>query len=182
MSAPSSKTPVAAEIRAHARGLTETKRMAFIRDAINAKDKACVAALLSTPAYLSGLSKEQADLTSKMAEETFAQIESAQLRAAEHRVAEVLARLPTKPGPFARVPNRPALSPPREGTQRARCIALMLRPEGASYDEIVAVVLAHSKECKVAQRVCDIIGLTHKANGYGVRTSDDGERIYAYEQ
>lgn len=103
---------------------------------------------------------------------------------AERRVAEMLARLPAKPGPFARVPNRPALtplSPPREGTQRARCIALMLRPEGASYDEIVAVVLAHSREGNVAQRVRDIIGLAHKAHGYGVRASDDGERIFANE-
>lgn len=87
LSDPSAKTQVAAEIRAHAKGLTDTKRMAFIRDAINAKDKASVAALLSAPAYLSGLSKEQADVARKMAEETFAQVESAQLHAAE-RVLE----------------------------------------------------------------------------------------------
>jgi len=103
---------------------------------------------------------------------------------AERRVAEMLARLPAKPGPFARVPSRPALSPlspPREGTQRARCIALMLRPEGASYDEIVAVVLAHSREGNVPQRVRDIIGLAHKAHGYGIRTSEFGTKIHAFQ-
>jgi hypothetical protein len=96
LSDPSAKTPVAAEIRAHAKGLTDTKRMAFIRDAINVKDKASVAALLSAPAYLSGLSTEQADVARKMAEETFAQVESAQLHAAEkvlERVREAGAQL-----------------------------------------------------------------------------------------
>jgi len=111
LSDPSTKTPVAAEIRAHAKGLTDTKRMAFIRDAINAKDKASVAALLSAPAYLSGLSKEQADLTRKMAEETFAQVESAQLHAAEkvlERVREAGGQLMAFYGEITTLKNTPA--------------------------------------------------------------------------
>ena len=102
---------------------------------------------------------------------------------AERRAAELLARLEPKSGPFSRTPARAPLaelSPPREGTQRAQCNGLMLRPAGASYAEIVAVVLAFSKKGNVSQRVRDIIGLAHKAHGYGIRTTDDGERIYAF--
>ncbi|MEH6695001.1 MAG: hypothetical protein V7675_08150 [Hyphomonas sp.] len=102
---------------------------------------------------------------------------------AERRVAEMLARLKLISGPFSRTPARvplAELSPPREGTQRAQCIALMLRPEGADYGEIVAVVLAHSKKGNVSQRVRDIVGLTHKVHGYGVRCAEDGSRIFAF--
>lgn len=103
---------------------------------------------------------------------------------AERRVAALLARLQPERGPFSRVPARdplPKLSPPREGTQRARCIGLMLRPRGATYAELVAAVRAHSEEGNVAQRVRDIIGLAHKAHGYGIWTSNAEVKIHVFQ-
>jgi hypothetical protein len=79
---PTVNTPLAVEIRAHAKSLTESRRVAFIQEAAKGKDRATLAALLAGPAYLSGMSKEQADLARALAEEAFAPQESAQLRAA----------------------------------------------------------------------------------------------------
>ena len=102
---------------------------------------------------------------------------------AERRVAALLARLQPARGPFSRTPARAPLaklSPPREGTQRAQCIALMLRPRGATHAELEAVVRAFSAEGNVAQRIRDIIGLAHKAHGYGVRPSADGQTVRVF--
>lgn len=79
---PAVNKPVAVEIRAHAKSLTESKRVAFIQEAAKNKDRATLASLLAGPAYLSGMSREQADLARTLAEEVFAPVEGAQLRAA----------------------------------------------------------------------------------------------------
>ncbi len=83
LSDPATQKPVAVEIRAHAKSLTDSKRVAFITDAAKNKDRVTLAALLAGPAYLSGMSKEQAELARNVAEEAFAPQESAQLRAAK---------------------------------------------------------------------------------------------------
>lgn len=83
LSDPSTQKPVAVEIRAHAKSLTDSQRVAFVQEAGKNKDRVTLAALLAGPPYLSGMSKEQADLARNVAEEAFAPRESAQLRAAK---------------------------------------------------------------------------------------------------
>jgi len=83
--------PVAVEIRAHAKSLTDTKRMKFISDAAQSGDKATLASLLAAYAYLSGMTPEQANLAQTLAQDRFAPVESAQLAAAN----KVLERLRT---------------------------------------------------------------------------------------
>jgi hypothetical protein len=84
---PSVNKPVAVEIRAHAKSLSDSARIKFISDAASAGDKATLASLLAAPAYLSGLTTEQASLARKLAQDKFAPVESAQLTAA-HDVLE----------------------------------------------------------------------------------------------
>ena len=51
-----------AEIRAHARGLTESERRSFVGDAIDAADMKTIGAVLGAPHYLSGLNVAERDL------------------------------------------------------------------------------------------------------------------------
>jgi hypothetical protein len=49
---------IAAEVRAHAKGLTTENRVALVRHAINSGDEVTITAVLGGPSYLSGLSDE----------------------------------------------------------------------------------------------------------------------------
>ena len=97
---PGRKTPVglsvATEIRAHVKGLSDTKRSSFAYAAVEAGDKQTVAALLHAPAYLSGLTDKQMTALRQRAAYAFAPTESAQLEAvskASNMVAAAGSRL-----------------------------------------------------------------------------------------
>lgn len=63
------------EVRAYVRGLPETQRFTFIKQAVDSGDLRTVAAVLHSPAYLSGLSREHHDLMRGLAEAKFAPTE-----------------------------------------------------------------------------------------------------------
>lgn len=60
------------EIRSYVRGLSETERLSFVRTAINQGDLRTVAAVLHSPAYLSGLDASTQQLLRGFAEHKFA--------------------------------------------------------------------------------------------------------------
>lgn len=99
---------------------------------------------------------------------------------AERRVAALLARLRPSRGPFARVPAPSRSSRRRERAPSApAALGSCSAPGGGSYAELEAEVRAHSEVGNVAQRIRDIIGLAHKAHGYGIEPSADGQRVQA---
>lgn len=83
---PNAQTPagvaLASEVRAHLRGMDKAKRAAFVSERVEAGDLSTVAAMLSAPAYLSGLGADEVGVVRKLAERKFAPVESAALASA----------------------------------------------------------------------------------------------------
>lgn len=91
---PAAATPqgiaIAQEVRAHFRALGADERHAFLSAAVEAGDRRTVAALLSAPPYLSGMTPEVAASLRSRAADRWAPVESAQARALERAVDRVI--------------------------------------------------------------------------------------------
>lgn len=76
----SDKTPLAAEIRSHAKGIkTGDDRLSFVLSLVAGNKRQDVAAILAAPSYLSGLTDAQHALIREAAATTFAPTEYRQL-------------------------------------------------------------------------------------------------------
>jgi hypothetical protein len=82
---------LAAEVRAHAKGLPDAKRWAFVAEAIEAGDLPTVAAILAAPPFLSGLSARQGANAREAAARRLAPIPYGQLVATEKVIDRVRA-------------------------------------------------------------------------------------------
>jgi hypothetical protein len=90
---PARKTPegltLAAEVRSHIKGLSDKIRMRFVIDAIEASDKATVAAVLHAQPFLSGLDSAALGMLRERAASKFAPVDSAQLGATTAAIKHV---------------------------------------------------------------------------------------------
>lgn len=87
---------VATEIRGYVKGLPDAKRTAFAHAAVEAGDKATVAAILHAPAYLSGFTDKHLATLRQRAAAAFAPVDNAQreaVRDASDKVAAAGSRL-----------------------------------------------------------------------------------------
>jgi hypothetical protein len=90
---PDAKTPtgiaLAAEVRGHVKALSKAQRVQFVLQAIEAGDKATATAVLSGPAYLSGLEPAALEMVRSSAAAKFAPVDHAQAVAADKVIAHV---------------------------------------------------------------------------------------------
>jgi len=80
---------VHAEIRAHLKGLSDSKRVSWLMSAAKRGDKATMHAILSAPAFLSGLTEEQVALARNEAARAVAAQDFEQLQALQNVIAAV---------------------------------------------------------------------------------------------
>jgi hypothetical protein len=81
--------PLAAEVRSHIKGLSDKTRMKFVVDAIEANDKATVAAVLHAQSFLSGLDNTALGMLRERSAAKFAPVDSAQLAATTAAIEHV---------------------------------------------------------------------------------------------
>ena len=74
---------IAAEIRAHAKGLTTGERMKFVQSAIKDGDQRTATAILGAPAYLSGLDRGMQTTLTRIYHEHHEPMKAKRLRAAQ---------------------------------------------------------------------------------------------------
>jgi hypothetical protein len=86
---PITKTVVATEVRAHFKAMKPDQRISFAVAAIESGDKATIAALLSAPAYLSGLDAKSHTFLRERSASKFAPTDHAQLGAANDVLTKV---------------------------------------------------------------------------------------------
>jgi hypothetical protein len=84
--------PIAAEVRAHMRAMSETDRTAFIMRAIDSGDTTTVESVLGAPSYLSGLRAEAQAALLRMYHEKAAPDEAARLKVMKAALALLGAR------------------------------------------------------------------------------------------
>jgi hypothetical protein len=82
-------TALAAEVRSHFKGRGK-RAMLELNNAIARGDRASVAAVLSAPAFLSGLDNEQQQAARRLAQHRFAPVEAAQVEAMERLDAHMM--------------------------------------------------------------------------------------------
>jgi hypothetical protein len=80
---------LASEVRAHIKGLSDSKRWEFVASAIGTRDKATVAAILAAPPFLSGLTARQQASMRELAAQEFTPVDHAQLAATEAAIERV---------------------------------------------------------------------------------------------
>lgn len=95
--------PLAAEVRAHAKGLPDSKRWSFVAEAIEAGDLPTVAAILAAQPFLSGLSPRQAESARELAARKFAPVHYDQLVATEKVIDRVKAASQSFLGRYGKV-------------------------------------------------------------------------------
>lgn len=113
---------LAAEVRAHVKNMGDGERLTFCMKAVDAGDKATVAAILHAQPFLSGLNEGAHDALRKRAASQFAPVDAAQHEAtakAIRRVMEAGNRLSARYGDIL---NRPT-SPRAVAAKKVRALA-----------------------------------------------------------
>ncbi|MGY3693371.1 hypothetical protein ACVIGA_003451 [Bradyrhizobium sp. USDA 3240] len=123
---PSRKTSeglaLAAEVRAHVKSMSDGDRLTFCMSAVDAGDKATVAAILHAQPFLSGLSPAAQDALRKRAAAQFAPVDSAQYDATSQAISRVMQAGNRLSARYSDIINRPE-SPRAVAAKKVRALA-----------------------------------------------------------
>ena len=122
---PTRSTPeglaLAQEVRSHVKSLSDKARNAFVAAAIEANDKATVAAMLYAQPFLSGLDKITQGTLRERAAAKFAPEDSAQLAATTATIEQVANAVSLLLERYSKLPSLRNVSQRRAGTEAAEC-------------------------------------------------------------